>query len=261
MADDESTNVAEDTSVDETTNTSTDAETEFEDIEVSLEDLGDETPEDEEQDTEPVEEAEEDEVTEDVDESEEESEEESTDEETELSDQDKQKAFNKEMAERRIQDKRQKDQTIKEQQQDYLAQADDDRDLALRQLQVDAYTNKVEGNTNKLTNGYEKAVKDFEILASDSPEIKAEVDAAIDAFQALYVTVDAYGNPIDVRGDLYTHLQSKADSIAKLTGIRNTNQKNSKDKEKSKTLTTPSRAPKEPKVDPMMVAFDEEANR
>src|SRR6185369_13799006 len=130
-------------------------------------------------------------------------EESSEEEEPELSDEEKQKAFNKEMAERRILEKKQREQTQKEQQQEYLAEAEDDKELVIRQLQVDAYNNKVEGNTNKLTNSYEKAIKDFDILNSDDPVVKAEVDSAIDAFQAQYVTVDDFGNPIDVRSDFY----------------------------------------------------------
>lgn len=182
-------------------------------------------------------------------------------EQAEVSDEDTQKAFNKEMAEKRIHEKQQRELTVKEQQDEYLATAEDNRDLAVKQLQIDAYNNKVEGNTNKLTNGYERALKDFDILADQSPEIKAEVDQAIDAFQAMHVTIDAYGNPTDVRGDLYSFLQNKAESIRRLTdrGVRK--QADSKAKESSRVITPPSRAPKTPKVDPDLAAFDEEADK
>lgn len=232
----------EDTSIDTTEDGS------LEDIEVDLEDES----ESEEQSE---------------DETDSESEETDADEESEvekpkekqLSDEEKQKAFNKEMAEKRIQAKQQRELTLKQQQEDYLNKAEDNRDLALRQLQIDAYNNKVEGNTNKLTNGYERAIKDFSILASGSPEIKAEVDQAIDAFQAMNVTMDSYGNPIQVRGDLYEYLQSKAQSIEQLTQMGARRQDTAKGKERSKTLTMPSRAPQKPKVDPDLAAFDEEA--
>jgi hypothetical protein len=249
--------------IDTSTNEDTqDTEVELEEIEVSLEDITDddteeaEEPKDEDTDTEPEEleeESEEDEATEE--------DAEADTEEAELSDEDKQKAFNREMAERRIQEKRQRELDQKQQQQEYLTQAEDEKDLVLRQLQVDAYNNKVEGNSNKLTNAYEKAVKDFNILNSSDPNIKAEVDAALDAFQAQHVTIDAYGNPIDVRGDLYETLKNKSESITRLTGIREKQQKDSKNKEKSKTITTPSKAPREPKVDPELAAFEEEASK
>lgn len=252
MADEEST-----ATVDETVDTSTneeaqDTDVDLEDIEVSIEDITDETEEPEE--SEDVEEKEEEAETDQLD-----TEEDSK--EDVVSDEDKQKQHNREMAEKRIQEKQAREQAQLEQQQEYVAEAEDERDTALRQLQVDAYNNKVERISNALTNGYEKAVKDFDILSSDLPAVKREVDAAIDAFQAQYVTVDAYGNPTEIRGDLYTYLQSKADSIAELTGLKVANQKASKDKEKSKVLTTPSKAPREKKADPDLDAFDEEARR
>lgn len=184
-------------------------------------------------------------------------------EETKESDEDKQKQHNREMAEKRIQEKTKRDAELKKQQQEYIAEADKDdpRDLAVRQLQVDAYNNKVEGNTNKLSNGFERALKDFTILSDPTPEIQAELNAALDTFQAMHVTMDEHDNPVEVRGDLYKFLQTKADSIARLTAIGARNQITSKDKEKSKTITPPSRAPKTPKEDPLLDGFDEEAKR
>lgn len=171
------------------------------------------------------------------------------------------KAHNKLMAEQRIREKQIREAQIKQAQQQYVAEAEDEQSLALRQLQVDAYTNKVESNTNKLQNGYEKAIKDFPILADSTPEIKAEVDAAIDAFQAMYVKIDKFGNPSEISGDLYKYLQSKADSIERLTQIGARKQLTNKAKEKSKTFTPPSRTPKEPKIDLDLKAFEEEASR
>lgn len=256
MADDKSTEVAEPVKVAEAPaeaeikDTEQDEDIDLEDIEVDPKDLesnddeSDEESEDEESEAES-----------------EESEESEEDTEEEMSEEERQKAFNKEMAERRIQEKKAREQSIKERQEEYLTEAEDARDLALRQLQVDAYNNKVERNSNSLTNGYEKALKDFDVLRDSSPEIQAELDQALDAFQAMYVTIDAYGNPIDVKGDLYKYLQSKADSIAKLTGIGARQQIKSKSKEKSKTITTPTRTPKEPKKDADLEAFDEEASK
>lgn len=261
MADEQSTESAE---VVETAEVE-DNDTELEDMEVSSEELeqldesdsANDSDDDEESDTEsePKEEDDEDEPAEESDEVEEP--------EEQLSDEDKQKALNREYAERRLREKAEREATIKQQQQEYVAEADPDdpRDMAVRQLQIDAYNNKVESNTNKLTNSYERAIKDFDILNSNSPEIRAELDAALDAFQAMNVTIDAYGNPTEVRGDLYEFLQTKADSIKNLTSIGARNQDKSKGKEKSKVLTTPNRAPKESKKDADIEAFDEEASK
>lgn len=263
MADEQSTEVAEPEEVATAPaladDTKEDDDVDLEDMEVDLKDIEDNDDETEEKSED--EKSEEPAESEESEESNEETEKSEEDTEEELSDEERQKAFNKEMAERRIQEKKAREQTIKEQQEEYLTAAEDEKDLALRQLQVDAYNNKVEGNSNKLTNGYEKALKDFDVLRDSSPEIQAELDQALDAFQAMHVTIDAYGNPIEVKADLYKYLQSKADSIAKLTGIGARQQIKSKSKEKSKTITLPNRTPKEPKKDADLDAFDEEASK
>lgn len=168
------------------------------------------------------------------------------------------KAYNKMMAEKRIQEKQQreaKEAEIRQSQNDYITEAEDEQVAAIRQLQVEAYNTKVEGLTNKLTNGYQKAMADFKILSDPSPEIQAEIGDAIDAFQAKYVTIDSYGNPREVKADLYQYLQTKAQSIERLTQFGARKQVDSKAEEKSKAFTPPSRAPKEPKRDPELDAF------
>lgn len=236
-----------------------DADDSLEDSDISFDDAEDDAV------SEPEKDAEEDSDTE--DESEEVAEDAAPADDTETTEEptaeEKQKQHNREMAERRLQAKQEREAKIRAEQQEYVAAADpeDPRDIAVRQLQIDAYNNRVESNSNKLTNGYEKAIKDFDILQDATPEIQAEIDQAIDAFQAMYVTVDTYGNPIEVRGDLYTYLQTKADSIKQLTGIGARQQQTSKDKERSKTLTPPNRAPKQAKSDPDLDGFDEEAKR
>jgi hypothetical protein len=265
MADELSTSTGADEATDTSVSddTSTDTDVSLDDIEVDETDMqdNDDEAEDESDGEETSEEA--------TDEtSEEEAESDDTDESTEeaepeLSDEQRQAQYNREMYEKRQQEKQARVDRVKQDQAQYLAEAQENGDpleQAVRQLQIDGYNNTVDANTNKLTNSYERAVNDFPILKSSDPVIKAEVDAAIDAFQAMNVQIDNYGNPTAVNGDLYATLQAKADAIEKLTNIRAAQQANSKNKEKSKTLTRPQRAPKEPKEDPDMAAFDEEAN-
>lgn len=237
---------------------STDVEAELEGSDESFEDSEDEsedTTEDEvASDTKSeAEEADKDESTED-------SEDEATE---EASEEEKQKQHNREMAEKRLKEKQVKEATLKQKQQEYLAEADKENpaDLALRQVQVDAYNNKVDLNTGKLTNGYERAIKDFDILRDPDPAIQRRLDRALDSFQAAHVTFDEFGSPYEVREDIYAYLQTEADSITELTGKGARQQEKSKAKEKSKTLLTPNRAPKTPKKDPDIEGFDEEANR
>lgn len=239
--------------------------TPLEDIEVSLDDIADgneeevETESEKDESTETEEEAEVEEEVNDQDQTDE-KEEPKEEEESQLSDEDKQKQHNREMAAKRIQEKQQREAEIKKQQDEYVAEAGDDPTLtAVRQLQVDAYRTKVDTNEGKLKNSYEKALNDFPILREDSPEIQAELDEALDSFQARFVTIDQWGNPSDVRGDLYEALKVKANSIERLTAIGAKKQEGNKTKAKANSLTPPSKTPKTPKSDPDMDAFNEEA--
>lgn len=195
--------------------------------------------------------------------SDEETEESSTDEteesdNAELSPEEKQKAFNKQMAEKRIADKKQRDEAIRQQQNAYIEGTEDPLEVATRQNQVELYNIKVENLTNKLENSYQKAIKDFDILSDTTPEIKAMVDEAIDTFQALHVPIDAYGNPKEIKADFYQYLSNKAESIQKLTGIKVNKQVENKAKEKSKVFIPPAKTPKTAKSDPLLDGFDEE---
>lgn len=180
----------------------------------------------------------------------------------ELTDEEKQKSANNEAAQARIRAREARVARVKQDQSAYVEEAranNDPLEIAVRELQVTSYNNTVDATENKLTNGYNKALADFPVLSTKDPVIQAEIDGAIDAFQAQYVKIDAYGNAVAINGDLYATLQAKAESIEKLTGIRATNQAKSKGKEKSKTLVTPQRQPKSPKKDPDLDAFDQEA--
>lgn len=253
-----------------------DDDTSLEDMEISFKDVSDdeaETFEEEESEEATKEESDEDDAeteTEEVEseeskeeseESKDESEESEEADETQLSDEEKQKQHNREMAEKRIQEKRQREAEIKRQQDQYVSESEDETQLAVRQLQIEAYNTKVTTNESKLKTSYEKAMVDFPVLADRSVEIQAELDQALDTFQGLYVTIDAWGNPAEVRGDLYSFLQAKAESIQRLTKIGAKKESNAKSKGKANALTPPSRMPKSPKADEAMDAFDEEASR
>lgn len=242
-----------DTSVSEDTST-VDDDGDLEDIEVDLADIQSEDDEEEQaEESEP----------EDTEATDEPSEDESNEEESEPSDEQKQAAHNKAMYDQRQQEKQARIDRVRSEQQAYIqdgAENADPLELAVRQVQVNQYNTTVEATTNRLTNSYERALTDFPVLKTSDPIVQAEIDQAIDAFQAMNVTIDGYGNPVDVRGDLYATLQAKADSIEKLTGLKVKQQESNKSKEKSKAMTVPSRAAKQAKVDPDMAAFDEEAD-
>jgi len=259
-----------DTSVSDEVDTSTneeaqDTDTDLEDMEISFED-GEETEEsDESEEEEPASESdkeEEEESAEDVESNDsKETEEEDTTSEEQGPSEEEIKRHNAEMAQRRIAEREARERLKEEAQKEYLEAAEDDKDLALRQLQIDAYNNKIESNSNKLQNGIDKAVANIDLFTKGSPEVKEELARSLDDFERMYVRYDQNGDPIEVKGDVFQYLQDKADSIKRLTGVGARQQIKDKSKTTARTQTPPSRAPKQPKSDPDIDAFDEEANR
>jgi hypothetical protein len=236
------------------------------DDEVSFENEADNEPDTEDEsveeatDTEEAEEeSTEEDDTEEPDETQDESEQQpaATDKPSDNDAEDKHKA-NQEAAKRRVAEREARDKAKTEAQQKYLDEAEDNRDLALRQLQIDAYNNKVENNTSKLTNGIDKALANIDLFTKGTPAVQNRLLRALDMFEQTNVVKDENGDPIEVKGDVYQYLQEEADSIKELLGDGARQQEKSKQNQKSRTLTTPVKAPVKPKKDPMLDGFDEE---
>lgn len=268
-------NTTDDTSVSEDTTEEVDTSTneELQDTDVDLEDddtsfddgdddteegaeasedeIGDISEEDEAEDTEPTEPEEE------SKEDEPESEEETEAEEPEQSEEDVKK-HNQEMAARRIADKQAKEEARIKAEAEYLNSAEDDTQLALRQLQIDAYNNKVEKNINTLENDMQKAVANIDLFQSGSPEVKEELLRRASDFEAKHVRFNEAGDPVQLTGNLYEYLQNEADSIKRILDTGARQEVKNKAKAKARTETLPTRAPKEPKIDPDLAAFDAE---
>lgn len=149
-------------------------------------------------------------------------------------------------------EKAKRDAEIAKRQEDYLAEAADQQDLALRQLQIDAYTNKVESNITRLQNGYDTAIKDIDIFRNPTPEIAEYLGDALDEFQAKHVELDELGNPVKVTGDINQFLSKKASLVQKLTQVGARNERTAKAKQSSAVTPAPTSSPKKPKVDPIM---------
>ena len=261
--------VVESTAVDETTD-----DTSLEEMEFSFDDLADEsTEETEEQSTETEEESETEELEEETQEesSEEEQETEETEEQSEETEEseekpadksaDEQKRLNNEAAQRRIAERAKKEELRNEAEKQYLEQAEDDKDLALRQLQLDAYNNKIERNSDKLKTGIDRALADIDLFRDGSPEVKEYLLQKVDDFEKQYVSYSSTGDPVEVKADVYEYLQKEADTIRRLVDVGARKNAVDKQKVKAKTIPRPSKTPKEPKVDPDLAAFDEEVER
>jgi cytochrome oxidase Cu insertion factor (SCO1/SenC/PrrC family) len=91
---------------------------------------------------------------------------------------------------------------------------------------------------------------------------------AVDDFEARFVEKDENGDFVDIRIDpetgekanVQTYLANRAEAIRKLTGLGAKQQEQAKKSQKKRTTTLPTRKPVK-KSDPMMDAFDEEADR
>ena len=173
---------------------------------------------------------------------------------------DEQKRRNDEYAKQRIAERNERERLKRESQMDYLNKAEDDKDLALRQLQIDAYNNRVESNKSKLQSSLDRAVASIDLFTEGSPEVKQMLVQRAAQFEAANVSYDRNGDPTEVRGDLYEYLKNEADSIRRLIDVGARQNTKSKAKVRAKTTPRPSATPKQPKVDPDIEAFDEEVN-
>jgi hypothetical protein len=270
----------QDTQVTEDTGLSTETEP-LEDDGVALEDM--EINMDDSDESEPVEAAtktEEEESTPETDDGEAETKEESQDEpeepapakEESTDSAAERKRFNDEMAKQRIAEREARQQAREAQQaleaerlQNYLAEAEgDDDEYNKRQLNIEAYKLQQEKavlNTERLQVGIDKAIASIDLFRTGSPAVQEELLSALDDFERYNVVKDNAGNYMEVKGDVYQYLQRKAESIRRLTQEGAVSEAKSRSVTKAKTLQAPSRTPKQPKVDPEVDAFDEEANR
>lgn len=252
-------------------NTSTNEETqatELEDIEVTPDEISGETEEsdeskkNEETDTEQLETKEKSE--EDAEESVESKDDTEQDEESKeevTPSKEEQQRLNNLYAQKRIAEKQVKDEAKHQEQAEYLQAAENDQQLAVRQLQIDAYNNRVEFNANKLESGIDKAVANIDLLSKGSPEVKRELLRAVDDFEKMYVKYDSNGDPVQVTGDVYQYLTERADSIRRIQDVGARQSKQARSKATTRTTTLPSKTPKEIKGDPDLDAFAEEAKR
>ncbi|MDB5177447.1 MAG: hypothetical protein JWN75_1115 [Candidatus Saccharibacteria bacterium] len=153
--------------------------------------------------------------------------------------------------------RREQEAKVTEELNEYVEGEDDDPiQQKLRELEVEQYRNRVENNTNKLSNSYEKATADIELFRNPSPEIAEALGEAIDEFQARHVSVDRYGNPVEVTGDLYQFLQTKAGLIQRLTQVGARSELVAKAKTAANVTPQPAKAAPKPKEDPLMEGFD-----
>jgi len=266
MAVEETTEVVVDdtqvSDVDDTTSEISD-DTSLEDIEVNLEDISDGSEDESEtESTEEVEEAETEESQDDVEDNNDTEAGEDTDPKP-TKEQVAHEAFKRREAERQL--KAERDTRQAQDLQRYLDEAEDDEyELAKRQNQVEKFNiqrEKSELTRDKLQVGIDRAMADIDLFRTGDDVVKEALASSLDDFEAMHVTKDDKGNPLEVRADVYQYLLKKADSIRQLTGTGARQQAKQKDNQNSRTVTPPVRTPKPAKVDPDMEAFDEEAYR
>jgi hypothetical protein len=175
-------------------------------------------------------------------------------------DDEERKRHNQEMAQRRIQEREAKRQKQAEDQDNYLKEAEDATDQALRQLQVDAYNNRVMMVTNQVQSDVISARDSIDLFTSKDPIVRESMLKALDDFETYHIKKDEYGNMTGVTADVRQYLHAKADEIRTLTSIGARQQTEKKKAQQSRTTTPPAKSPPRAKVDPDMEAFDSVAN-
>lgn len=204
------------------------------------------------------------------DEQSEDSEDDSNEEDTaseELSPDDRKK-YNDEMAKRRIAEKQLRQERDGRRQDNinrYLKEAEDNEvEYQKRLIEVEALNvqqERIQLNSDRLETELQRAVNDIDLFRNADPDIKEELYAAVDDFEANNVVKDEYGNPVKINGNVYEYLQKKADSIRRIEGVGARRASKAKTETKSRTVTPPSKTPKTPRSDEALAGFDEEANR
>lgn len=270
---------AKDTGLSDATQAASDDDVELEDMTDSWDDFDDDSGDNEEAaatEESKSEQSKEDDVSE--EESDEESEEsededdssESKDEGGDTDPEAERKRFNDEMAKRRIAEReareaehRAKEALEAERIKQYLADAEGDpEEVAKRQLEIESYRlqqERAQMNAERLQIGIDKALANetvSKILNGASDAAKNELLSTLDDFERYQVVKDKQGNPIRVDGDVYQTLVKKAESIRQLTQAGAVQEAKTKEKARARTITPPTRAPKESPVDPELEAFD-----
>lgn len=146
----------------------------------------------------------------------------------------------------------------------YLEEAgDDEAEKERRILDVENYRLKEERvnlNQDRLETELARAVANIDLFNNGTPAVKNQLLRAVDNFEATSIVKDKHGRPLEIRGNLYQYLQQEANSIRELIGDGARLQDNAKTKQKSRTLTTPTKSVKKVKDD-LLDGFDEEAGR
>ena len=178
------------------------------------------------------------------------------------------KRFNEEMYKRRQAEKQLREERKAREQETldrYLKEAEDDElEYQKRVIEVNAFQVQQERSQviqDRLETDLLRAVNDIDLFKSAPTEIKEELAAAVDEFEDNHVVKDEKGNLVRVNGNVYEFLQKKADSIRRIQGVGERQASKDKSETKSRTVTPPSKSPKQPKSDDAIDGFNEEADR
>lgn len=246
----------------EAVDTSTNDDVELEDIEISLDDIEDDESEEEAPASEESEESSEEDISEgedttetNTDESTDESVKDTTEEDTDSVEAIKKQ--NQEAYERRQAERQARQEADRKAQEEYLSQAADEDDLQKRKNFIESYNlteARITLNEDAIQVGIDKAFASIDLMRDK--RYSEEFAKALDEFEQVYMVRDKNGRPVEVRKDVFTHLQDKADSIRRIQGVGELKGKQDEVKQKAKTLLPPSRTPKEAKVDQDIADFD-----
>lgn len=165
------------------------------------------------------------------------------------------KQRNNDAAQKRIAEREAKKQKDIE---EYLEDAKDDDDRAIREERLERYQDRVERTADKIETALDKAVAHIPELTNGSPAIKKALEDAYQTYLRTEVVYSNLGDPVRLNGDVFQYLQKEAEKLRDVRADGAREQEKKKSTQKSRTDLATTRAPKEAKSDPLLDAFDEE---
>lgn len=131
----------------------------------------------------------------------------------------------------------------------------DQEQIAFKQQQQAFYQTTISTNVDRLSAQVDQA-RTIPIFQDMTPARERAFNDAIDEFLIKNVTTDALGNPLQVKGNLYDFLQTKASLIEDLRRDGAKQEKSDTAKQRAAVTPRPGGSPKPPKVDQDLADFD-----
>lgn len=155
---------------------------------------------------------------------------------------------------------RQARETQRQQQlQEYVAEADDEKEQAVRQLQAELYNQRVQSTEQSLVSDFERASAEIPLFNPSKPEFnQLALNDAIQEYNNGHINYDENGNMVGVKTPFKDYLKYKANLYGELTQVGARKGQRAESKMRARAETPSAASTKEPKSDPFLQGFDKE---